>query len=97
MRDRKRAPNHPGGILLRQYIKPLNLTITKVSIALGVSRKSISKIVNEHGNITPGMALRLSRAFNTTPELWLNLQRNYVLWHAADKSSDWEDINPIAT
>jgi len=88
MKNKKRAPKHPGGILLRQYIEPLNLTITDISKALGVSRKTISKIVNERGNITADMALRLSRAFNTTPELCLNIQRNYDLLQAVDKSND---------
>jgi len=49
---------------------------------LGVSRKTISKLINERGSVTPEMALRLSRAFKTTPQLWLNLQQNYDLWHA---------------
>ena len=93
---RKREPKHPGGILLRQYIEPLDINITDLSRVLGVSRKTISKIVNERGTITAEMALRLSRAFNTTPELWLNLQRNYDLWHAAQESSDWEEVEPIA-
>ena len=96
IRKRKRSPKHPGGILLRQYIEPFNLTITQISDSLGVSRKTISKIVNERGSITADMALRLSRAFNTTPELWLNLQRNYDLWQAADESHDWEEVDPIA-
>lgn len=96
MRNRKRAPKHPGGILLRQYIEPLGLSIAELARALGVSRKTISKIVNENGAITSDMALRLSRAFTTTPELWLNMQRNFDLWHAARESSDWEDIEPIA-
>ena len=93
---RKREPKHPGGILLRQYIEPLDINITDLSRVLGVSRKTISKIVNERGTITAERALRLSRAFNTTPELWLNLQRNYDLWHAAQESSDWEEVEPIA-
>lgn len=82
MRMRKRPPTHPGGILRRQYIEPLSLTISDLANRLGVSRKTLSKIVNENGSITPDMALRLSRALRTTPELWLNLQQNYDLFHA---------------
>ena len=93
---RKRAPKHPGEILLRQYLEPLKITISDLAKVLGISRKTVSKIVNERGAITADMAIRLSRAFNTTPELWLNLQRNYDLWHAAQESSDWEEIEPIA-
>ena len=96
MRIKKRTPTHPGGILRRQYIEPLSLTISELANTLGVSRKTLSKIVNEHGSITPDMALRLSKAFHTTPELWLNLQQNYDLWQASHKSDDWKMIDAIA-
>ncbi len=96
MRIRKRPPTHPGGILRRQYIEPLSLTISELANTLGVSRKTLSKIVNEHGSITPDMALRLSKAFKTTPELWLNLQQNYDLWQASHNSDDWKMIEAIA-
>ncbi len=96
MRIRKRPPTHPGGILKRQYIEPLSLTISELANTLGVSRKTLSKIVNEHGSITPDMALRLSKAFKTTPELWLNLQQNYDLWQASHNSDDWKMIEAIA-
>jgi addiction module HigA family antidote len=96
MRTRKRMPTHPGGILKRQYMEPLSLTVSELAGTLGVSRKTLSKIVNERGSITPDMALRLSKAFNTTPELWLNLQRNYDLWEAVHKSDDWKMVHAIA-
>ncbi len=95
MRIRKRPPTHPGGILKRHYLEPLSLTITELSEKLGVSRKTLSKIINEHGSITPEMALRLSKAFNTTPELWLNLQQNFDLWHASQKSDDWKIVESL--
>jgi len=77
-----------------QKFRPLFLTKSKsfFQAIRGVSRKTISKIVNENGAVTPDMALRLSRAFDTTPELWLNLQRNYDLWHAAHDSSTWQAV-----
>ena len=96
MRNRKRPPTHPGGILKRHYIEPLSLAISNLSSILGISRKTLSKITNERGSITPDMALRLSKAFNTTPELWLNLQQNFDLWHASHKSKDWKKIEAIA-
>ena len=96
MKIRKRPPTHPGGILRRHYLEPLNLTVSELAKSLGVSRKTLSKIINEHGSITPDMALRLSKAFNTTPELWLNLQQNYDLWHASQKSNDWKMVEAIA-
>jgi addiction module HigA family antidote len=77
-------------------MESLSLTVSELAVTLGVSRKTLSKIVNERGNVTPDMALRLSKAFNTTPELWLNLQRNYDLWEAARKSDDWKMVEAIA-
>jgi len=96
MRIRKRPPTHPGGIIRRQYIEPLSLTVSELASTLGISRKTLSKIVNENGSITPDMALRLSKAFKTTPELWLNLQQNYDLWQASHSSDDWKTIEAIA-
>ena len=96
MRTRKRLPTHPGGIIKRQYLEPLSLTISDLANTLGVSRKTLSKIVNENASITPDMALRLSKAFKTTPELWLNLQQNYDLWNASHKSNDWKSVESVA-
>jgi addiction module HigA family antidote len=73
MRVRKRPPAHPGLILRNHHLDPLSMTVTDLANVLGISRKTVSKIVNERGSITPDMALRLSRAFDTSPELWLNL------------------------
>jgi addiction module HigA family antidote len=95
MRKRRRAPSHPGGILSRLYLGPLTITVSELAEIISVSRKTISKIVNEKGSITPDMALRLSRAFNTTPDLWLNLQKNYDLWQASHSSKDWQKVKTI--
>ena len=94
---KKRPPTHPGGILKRHYLEPLALAISGAAAALGVSRKTVSKIVNERGDITPDMALRLAKAFRTTPELWLNLQRNYDLWHACHDSKSWRRARVLMT
>ena len=96
MRKRLRRPTHPGGILRRHYIEPLSLTVSGLAGVLGVSRKTLSEIVNERASITPDMALRLSKAFKTTPELWLNMQRNYDLWQASHKSDDWKLVEAVA-
>ncbi len=97
MRTRKRPPTHPGSILKRHYMEPLSLTVSEFAEILGVSRKTLSKIINERGSITPDMALRLSKAFKTTPELWLTLQQNYDLWQASHKSADWKMVEAIAS
>src|SRR5438094_7828365 len=95
MRKRTRPPTHPGGILKRQYLEPLDIGVAQAALALGVSRKTLSKILHERGAVTPDMALRLARAFNTTPELWLNLQRTYDLWHATNKSNTWREVETL--
>jgi addiction module HigA family antidote len=92
MRVRTRPPVHPGSIIKQHYLDPLAITIAQAAATLGISRKTLSKIINGHGAVTPDMALRLSTAFRTTPELWLNLQRNYDLWHAAHQSDAWREV-----
>ena len=96
MRKKLRCPTHPGGILRRHYMEPLSMTVSGLAAVLGVSRKTLSEIVNEHASITPDMALRLSKAFKTTPELWLNMQRNYDLWKASHRSDGWKQVEAIA-
>ncbi len=95
MRTKTRPPSHPGLILKLHYLEPSGISITDLAEELRLSRKTVSKIVNERGAVTTDVALRLSRAFDTTPELWLNLQRNYDLWHTANETTDWRAINPI--
>ena len=70
--------------------------MSELAKILGVSRKTVSKIINERGSLSADMALRLSRAFNTTPQLWLNLQQNYDLWHAVQDSDRWKKIRVVA-
>ena len=96
MRPKKRPPTHPGGILKRHYLDPLELSIAQMAQVLRVSRKTLSKIVNQRGAVTPDMALRLSRAFETTPELWLNLQQTYDLWHTSHSSRGWKAVHAVA-
>jgi antitoxin HigA-1 len=72
-------PPHPGEILRELCLDPLGLTVTEAAGALGVSRKTLSSILNGHSGISPEMALRLSIAFNTTAESWLLQQLQYDL------------------
>jgi antitoxin HigA-1 len=80
-------PPHPGEILRELCLAPLELTITDAAAALGVSRKTLSSILNGRAGISPEMALRLSIAFDTSPESWLNQQTQYDLWLARQDSS----------
>jgi addiction module HigA family antidote len=75
-------PPHPGEVLRELCLKPLGLTVTETARALGVSRKTLSGILNGRAGISPEMAVRLSLAFETTAESWMNQQVQYDLWHA---------------
>jgi addiction module HigA family antidote len=96
MRRMERQPTHPGKIIKEDYLEPLSLTISELASNLNVSRKTLSKIINERGSITPDMALRLSRAFDTTPDLWLMLQKNFDLYLAEQTSNDWLMVEPFS-
>ena len=75
-------PPHPGEVLKELCLKPLNVTVTEAARALGVSRKTLSSILNGRSGVSPEMAVRLSIAFNTSAESWLTQQLQYDLWHA---------------
>jgi antitoxin HigA-1 len=75
-------PPHPGEIIKELCLEPLGLTVTRAAEALGVSRKTLSAILNGRAGISPEMAIRLSIAYDTSAESWLNQQSQYDLWHA---------------
>ena len=77
---RRMKPTHPGEILDELYIKPLNLNLQKLADRLGISRNTLFKIRAGEASISPSIAISLAEAFDTTPQLWLNLQINYDLW-----------------
>ena len=77
---RMHNPPHPGEILRALCLEPLALTITAAAEGLGVSRKTLSAILNGRGSVSPEMAIRLSLAFGTSAESWLNHQLHYDLW-----------------
>ncbi len=78
-------PAHPGEIIKEMYLKPLDLTVTTAANSLGVTRKALSELINCKSGISTVMALRLSKAFDTSPEFWLNLQQHYDLWKTQQK------------
>lgn len=75
-------PPHPGEIVREDCLKALHLTVTEAAKGLGVTRKTLSSVLNGRSGITPEMALRLSKAFGSTPEHWLRMQLAYDLWQA---------------
>ncbi|HAD03340.1 MAG: addiction module antidote protein, HigA family [Desulfuromonadales bacterium GWD2_61_12] len=81
-------PPHPGETIRQLCLEPLGLTVTEAAKALGVSRKALSELLNGHVGISPEMALRLSLAFDTTPESWLTQQMQYDLWQATQRRGE---------
>lgn len=75
-------PPHPGLVIKELCLEPLGVTVTDAAKALGVSRKTLSSIINGKAGISPEMAVRLSIAFNTSSESWMNQQSQYDLWQA---------------
>ncbi len=89
---------HPGGIISRRYIKPLNLSLTSLADAMGVSVSSVSRVVNEKADLTCDMAMRISYALGGTPEMWMGLQADFNLSKAkaAFDSAGLKRLNPVA-
>jgi antitoxin HigA-1 len=81
-------PPHPGEVIRELCLKPLDLSVTEASKALGVSRKTLSAILNGRAGISPEMAIRLSIAFDTSAESWLNQQTQYDIWNAEQHRKD---------
>lgn len=82
MAIRMHNPPHPGEILRELCLEPLGLSVTDAAKALGVSRKTLSTVLNGRAGVSPEMAVRLSIAFDTTAESWLNQQMQFDLWLA---------------
>jgi addiction module HigA family antidote len=83
-------PPHPGEILKELCLEPLDLSVTRAAQALGISRKTLSAILNGRAGISPEMAIRLSIAFDTSAESWLNQQAQYDLWLARQKQPEFK-------
>ena len=81
-------PPHPGGIVKRECLEPLGLTVTRAAEGLGVTRQALSELVNERAGVSVEMAIRLSKAFGSTPEVWLGMQMAYDLWKARNRAED---------
>jgi antitoxin HigA-1 len=77
-----RNPPHPGRIVRQECLEPLDLSVTEAARKLGVSRVALSEIVNERRGVSPEMAIRLSKAFGSRPEVWAGLQMQFDLAQA---------------
>lgn len=81
-------PPHPGEVLKELCLEPLGLTVTDAASALGISRKTLSALLNGRAGISPEMAVRLSIAFDTSAESWLSQQSQYDLWQAEQQRAN---------
>jgi len=87
----ERSPTHPGEILKEEFLVPLEITQSHLAKALGTSFRAVNELVNEKRGMTVEMALRLSKYFKTSPQLWLNLQNDYDLFKVAHKKKEMLD------
>jgi addiction module HigA family antidote len=85
-------PPHVGEIFRDLYLEPLNLSVTDVAIHLGVSRQAIYDLKSEKAGVSAEMAIRLSKAFNTSAEYWVNLQKQHELWEAMQREGSIEVV-----
>lgn len=81
---------HPGGIVRRQCLEPLGLSVTRAATGLGVTRQALSELLNGHTGISVEMSTRLSKAFGSTPETWLGMQMAYDLQRALARADEIE-------
>ena len=93
-----KIPPHPGRIVRQECIEPLGLTVTAAARGLGVTRKALSELVNGRSGISPEMAMRLSKAFGSSPAMWLGLQMDYELAQVQRKAGKIkvEKLAPVA-
>ena len=75
-------PPHPGEVIRELCLEPLGISVTAAARGLGVTRKTLSELLNGKSGVSPSMALRLAIAFDTSPESWLNMQQQYDLYRA---------------
>ena len=95
LNNRTRRPSHPGAIL-GDFLPDSGLTQTDLARLTGVSRRTINEIINERRPVTVDMAHRLSRVFGTSPELWLNLQRDVDIWDTLEAhKKEYEKIKRL--
>ena len=83
-------PCHPGEIVKYECLEPLGLSVTRAAKGLGVTRQALSDLVNERSGVSLDMAIRLSKAFGSTPETWLRMQLAYDLWQAKARAESIE-------
>jgi len=80
------SPPHPGEIVKYECLEPLGLSVTRAAEGLGITRQALSDLINGKSGVSVDMAIRLSKAFGSTPETWLGMQMAYDLWQARERA-----------
>ncbi len=93
----RKKPTHPGEIVREDVIKPLGLTVTEAAEHLGVTRKTLSALINCKASMSPEMAVRIGKATNTSPESWLYMQAKLDIWFAEKKTMGIGELKVIIT
>jgi addiction module HigA family antidote len=96
MRSAQRRPTHPGELLRKEVLPALGLTQAEFAKLLGVSRLSVSEIVNEKRSLSPDMAIRIGRVTKTSPESWLRMQQALDLWVLESDAKRYRHLKPLA-
>ena len=93
-----RKPTHPGEMLREEFLPEYKLSVALAALFLHVSRQSVNELVRERRSVSADMAVRLARLFGTSPQYWLNMQRNIDLWNALDlHGDDLLQVKPLAS
>ncbi len=90
-----RKPAHPGKVVREDIIKPLGLSVTEAAKRLGVTRKTLSALLNCKSSLSPEMAVRIGKATRTTPESWLYMQAKLDLWIAQQKTTKVDEFEEM--
>ena len=96
MLPKKRPPTHPGEMLLKEFLEPMEITQQAYAKHLGWTYARLNEIVNGHRNLSADSALAFGEALNTGPEFWLNLQRDWDLWHAMNEHKKVSPLRKVS-
>jgi len=96
MLPKHRAPTHPGEMLLKEFIEPINMTQKELARHLGWTYARLNEIIRGKRGVSADSALALADAFQMEPDFWLNLQKNWDLWHASRKHKHVEPLGKKA-
>ena len=93
---RTRKPTHPGELIREDLLPETGISQTDLARLMGVSRRTISEVIHERRRLTPDMAFRLAKVFNSTPEMWLNMQQAVDLWETKETHGrEYDKIRPL--